>query len=108
MAPFPPQSSSDRISVSVDRDLEQIIPIFLENRRQDVQTLRASMAGQDFETIGILGHRMKGDGGGYGFDAISEIGGAIELAVRRRDCTAIEQLTTQLANFLERLTVFYR
>ena len=104
----PSPHSPDRISVAVDRGLEQIVPIFLENRRKDVQTLRASVAGQDFETIGILGHRMKGDGGGYGFAAISEIGGAIELAVSRRDCPAIEQLTTRLADFLERLTVLYR
>lgn len=107
MTPFPPPSA-DRIPVAVDRDLEEIVPIFLENRRKDVHTLRVSVAGQDFETIGILGHRMKGDGGGYGFDAISEIGGAIELAVGRRDCPAIEQLTTRLADFLERVTVLYR
>jgi HPt (histidine-containing phosphotransfer) domain-containing protein len=107
MTPASPHSPN-RISIAVDRDLEPIIPIFLENRRKDVQTLRASVAGQDFDTIGILGHRMKGDGGGYGFDAISEIGGAIEQAVSRRDSLAIEQLATRLADFLERLTVLYR
>ncbi len=107
MTPFPPHCP-DRISVAVDRDLEPIVPIFLENRRKDVQTLRASVANRDFETIATLGHRMKGDGGGYGFNAISEIGGAIELAVSRRDCPAIEEQTTRLADFLERLTVLYR
>lgn len=100
--------SADRIPVSVDRDLEDIVPIFLENRRRDIHTLRASVGSQDFETIGMLGHRMKGDGGGYGFDVISEIGGALELAVGRRDYPAIERLTTRLEDFLDRVTVLYR
>lgn len=104
----PPRDPSESIPVSVDRDLEDIVPIFLENRRKDVQTLRSSVASRDFETIGILGHRMKGDGGGYGFDMISQIGGAIELAVGRHDHPAIERLTTQLEDFLARVTVTYR
>ena len=105
---FFPTDSPGRIPVSVDRDLEDIVPIFLENRRRDVRTLRHSMGSQDFETIGMLGHRMKGDGGGYGFDLISEMGGAIELAAGRRDYPAIERLTTRLEDFLDRVTVLYR
>lgn len=104
----PPTDPSKRIPVSIDRDLEDIVPIFLANRHKDVHTLRASIADRDFETVGILGHRMKGDGGGYGFDVISQIGGAIELAVGRRDHPAIERLTTQLEDFLARVTVIYR
>jgi hypothetical protein len=104
----PPINPSQRIPVSVDRDLEDIVPIFLANRNKDVHTLRASIANQDLETVGILGHRMKGDGGGYGFDMISQIGGAIELAVGRRDHPAIERLTAQLEDFLARVTVIYR
>jgi HPt (histidine-containing phosphotransfer) domain-containing protein len=104
----PPTSSPDRITVSVDRDLQDIVPVFLANRGKDIQTLRASLLNQDFETIRILGHRMKGDGGGYGFQAISEIGGAMESAAGRHDRPAIERLTGQLEEFLARVEVVYR
>lgn len=104
----PHTASTDRITVSLDPDLQDIVPIFLANRRRDIQTLRSSLAKQDFETIRILGHRMKGDGGGYGFDAISEIGGVMELAATRRDHPAIERLIAKLEDFLARVTVVYR
>lgn len=56
-----------RVMVSIDSDLEEIVPLFLENRRRDVVTLRTAVAEDDLKTVRLLGHRMKGDGGGYGF-----------------------------------------
>jgi HPt (histidine-containing phosphotransfer) domain-containing protein len=106
--PTPDTTSPDRITVSIDRDLEDIVPIFLANRRKDVRTLRESVQRKDFETIRMLGHRMKGDGGGYGFHTVSEIGGALEFAAGRHDSPAIERLTHQLEDFLARVSVVYR
>ena len=105
-----PHSSgrSDRITLTIDPELEGIVPIFLENRHKDIQTLRGCLAAKDFDTIGVLGHRMKGDGGGYGFQEISDIGEGMELAAGRHDHPAIERLTAQLADFLSRVTLVYR
>ncbi len=99
-SPLPP--------IMISRELEDIVPIFLANRHQDLATLRAALGRAELETVRILGHRMKGDGGGYGFDVISEIGGAMELAAARRDVPAIERLVTQLEAFLAQVTVVYR
>ena len=93
--------------VRIDRDLEDIVPIFLANRQKDVQTLRRALADADFSTIQMLGHRMKGDGGGYGFPQISEIGTAMELAAERHDSPASEQHIVQLEEFLARVQVVY-
>lgn len=106
--PQPSSPSPERITVHIDPDLEEIIPIFLANRQKDVATLRTAIADKDFETIRMLGHRMKGDGGGYGFAAISEIGGVMELAAGRRDQPAIERQTAQLEDFLARVHVVFR
>ena len=104
----PHPGSTDRVTVWIDRDLEDIVPVFLANRQKDLQILRSALATHDFETIRVLGHRMKGDGGGYGFDKISEIGGVMELAAARHDHPAIEQHTAELEDFLARVTVVYR
>ena len=103
-----PDHSSNPITLTIDSDLEDIVPIFLRNRHKDVETLRTSLAARDFETIRMLGHRMKGDGGGYGFQAVSDMGGAMELAAGRHDHPAVERLTAQLADFLSRVTVVYK
>ena len=93
--------------MQIDRDFEDIVPGFLANRRRDIQTLRHALADQDFGTIHMLGHRMSGDGGGYGLDRISEIGGLMELAARRQDYAASEQHIKQLEHFLACVRIEY-
>jgi HPt (histidine-containing phosphotransfer) domain-containing protein len=100
--------ASAKVTVYIDPDLAEIIPGFLGNRRRDVQFLQTALQQNDFNTIRVLGHRMKGDGGGYGFDAISTIGEALELAAVRQDRQAIEQRTSELDDYLTRLDVVYR
>ena len=106
----PPLSSHAHtpISVEISRDLEDIVPIFLENKRKDLQTLRGAAATKDFATLQTLGHRMKGDGGGYGFEAISTIGAGLETAAKQQDLALSEQQIGALEDFLNRVTVLYR
>jgi HPt (histidine-containing phosphotransfer) domain-containing protein len=96
------------ITVSIDSGLEEIVPGFLENRRRDVQTLETALQQNNLTQIRIIGHRMKGDGGGYGFDAISMMGAALEQAAAREDRDAIRRHIAELTDFLERVTVVYR
>lgn len=103
----PPPPPTDQFTVRIDRDLEDLVPNFLANRRKDLETIRQSLAAQDLESIRMLSHRMKGDGGGYGFDRITEIGGSMELAASRGDLAAIKRYTGELEDFLGRVTVVY-
>jgi len=98
---------SAKVTVYIDPDLAEIVPGFLENRRRDVQILQTALQQNDLETIRVVGHRMKGDGGGYGFNTISVIGETLELAAVRQDRPAIERLTLELNDFLTRLDVVY-
>ncbi|CUS33474.1 Hpt domain-containing protein [Candidatus Nitrospira nitrificans] len=97
-----------QLAVEISRDLENIVPTFLENRMKDVRTLRNALSTQDFRTVQTLGHRMKGDGGGFGFDRITEIGDAMERAAKLEDGSTIEQQIAQLEHFLKRVVVIYR
>ena len=99
--------SADQIIVKIDRDLEDIVPGFLANREKDLPILQQALAQQEFKTIQTLGHRMKGDGGGYGFDRITEIGGKLELAAGALNHQAIEKHLAELEDFLTRLRIVY-
>ncbi|OQW33521.1 MAG: hypothetical protein A4E19_03785 [Nitrospira sp. SG-bin1] len=99
---------TDKLTVEISRDLEEIVPIFLSNRKKDVQTLRVALDKRDFHTIQTLGHRMKGDGGGFGFDRITEIGAAMERAAKLEDRATVEQHIAQLDDFLSKVLVVYR
>ena len=100
-------SDADAIVVQVDKDLEDLIPEFLDNRRSDVESMRSAVANDDYETVRVLGHSMKGSGGGYGFDDITEIGGALEQAAKRKDNKAIGDELGKLASYLARIEVVY-
>lgn len=99
--------AGDRIIVEADPDLADLIPGFLDNRRADVGAIRRALADGDFEKVRILGHSMKGAGGGYGFDGISEIGAALEAAGTDCDDGTAARETDALESYLERVEVIY-
>ncbi len=108
MTTGPNQNAENVITVHIDQGLEEIVPGFLENRRGDVQILKTALEQNDLAQIRIIGHRLKGDGGGYGFDTISMVGAGLEQAAAREDRNAIRRHTAELEEFLARVTVVYR
>ena len=102
-----PQNSTDKIIVEVDADLEDLIPGFLERRQQDLQDLRDALGKADFEKIGQLAHTLKGVGGGYGFDAITDISRQLQLAAESRSAAAIETQLAELVDYLQRVEVVF-
>ncbi len=101
------QNPDEKIVVKVDPDLEDIVPGFLQNRRGDVMRIKEALDHNDYETIRILGHTMKGTGGGYGFDDITDIGRSIEQAAKDKNSEEIRQSSAELASYLERVEVKY-
>ncbi len=99
--------SENRIEVSVDPELEELIPGFIKGRKKDVETIRESIETGDFETIQILGHSMKGNGAGYGFDEISAIGKRIETAAKEKNPNEIEECLLDLLTYLNNVDVVF-
>ncbi|HOV89994.1 MAG TPA: Hpt domain-containing protein [Syntrophorhabdaceae bacterium] len=97
----------DRIIVHIDPDLEDLIPGYIENRYSDIRKIKDALAKGDYETIRILGHSMKGSGGGYGFDAITDIGRSIELSAKEHDDTAIKKLLEDLEDYIKKVQIVY-
>ncbi len=96
---------SEKITVTVDKDLEDLIPGFMQRRREDVASLKASLAAGEMDKVRVTGHSMKGTGGGYGFDEMSRIGGDLEKAAAATDTEAISQLIAQLEQYLDNVVV---
>ncbi|MBU2648335.1 Hpt domain-containing protein [bacterium] len=101
------EHSTTRITVHIDPELADLIPGFLENRRKDIETVRERLAENDFETILLLGHSMKGNGAGYGFDELTEIGREMEQAARDKQPDAIRKTLADLVAYLENLDVVF-
>jgi HPt (histidine-containing phosphotransfer) domain-containing protein len=94
-------------TVVVGKDLEDLVPVFMSNRKKEVETLRAALTALDFEQLRQLGHRMKGVGNSYGFSKVSELGKSIEDGARSEDQAALDALIVDYADYLERVKIVY-
>lgn len=91
--------------VTIDPDLEDLIPGFLENRNNDIRNLKAASAKNDFETLRSIGHSLKGVGGGYGFDRITEIGAEIEASAKSGNIEKINASIVALEEYLGKIEI---
>ena len=100
-------ANAGKIIIRVDPDLEDLIPGFLANRHKDIQSVGEALAQEDYAAIAKKGHTMKGVGGGYGFDAITDIGRAIEQAAKDQNPAQIRAALETLSDYLERIEIVY-
>lgn len=94
-------------TVVVDKELEDLIPVFMKNRHKEVETLKAALAAADFEQLRQLGHRMKGVGNSYGFERVSVIGRQVEDGARSGDRAAIASRIAEYADYLAKVQVVF-
>ena len=99
---------SDEIVVYIDSDLEDLTPGFLENRQNDTVVIDRLLQSGDLAEIQRLGHSMKGSGGGYGFDEITDIGAKIEEAAKESDREEILRQNERLSQYLQNVKVVYQ
>jgi len=93
--------------VTVAKDLEDLIPVFMSNRKKEVDALRVALAAADFEQLRQLGHRMRGVGNSYGFARVSEIGKHVEDGARSGDRALLESTIAQYGDYLAKVQIVY-
>lgn len=95
-------------TVTVDADMEDIVPGYLEKRRAEVAKYQAALAAGDFEAIRMLGHKMKGTGGGYGFPVLTEIGGILEEQALAHNADGLRGKIEEFARYVNSVKLKFR
>jgi HPt (histidine-containing phosphotransfer) domain-containing protein len=93
--------------VIVAKDLEDLIPVFMSNRKKELDALRVALAAADFEQLRQLGHRMKGVGNSYGFARISDLGKHVEDGARSGDRASLAATITSYSEYLAKVQIAY-
>lgn len=93
--------------ISVDRDLEDVIPMFQANRQKDVSELKTALSNKDKDKIQFIGHSLKGVGSGYGFVEVTNIGREIEELAKINDLKAVDQLILKLEDYLNHVKITF-
>jgi hypothetical protein len=101
-------SRNPGIKVLVEEGMEDVVPGYLAKRRAEVPVYREALAGGDMAAIRMMAHRMKGTGAGYGFPALTELGGAMEKASNNGDTHEIQIRIEEFARYLDSVELEYR
>ena len=75
----------------MDAKFADLVPAFLLNCRQSAIAIQDALDRHDHATVETLGHGMRGAGGSYGFEPISELGGALERAAAAGDTDGMQR-----------------
>jgi HPt (histidine-containing phosphotransfer) domain-containing protein len=95
------------IEAVVPSDLQDLVPVFLENRKKDLHSLTVAIAAGDFELVRRIGHRMKGSGRSYGFSAITALGMQMEERGKARDRDGVIKLLAKYRHYLDNVKIKY-
>lgn len=98
----------NKIRVTIDSDLSDIIPRFLENRNKDVVSIKEALKKNDFSAIEVIGHKMKGSSGGYGIEQLSLIGARLESDSKSQNADGLQKALAELEDFLSRLEIVFQ
>ena len=101
------EQQSGKIIAHVDNDLADLIPGYLANRKKDIAAISAALEKKDLDAVRIIGHSMKGSGGGYGFETITDIGMLMEKAAKEGRDEDIRQQVKRLDDYLRQVEIVY-
>ncbi len=96
-------SRTDTILVRANPKFADLIPVFLQNCRRNVIAMQDALDRGDHETVAMLGHGMKGAGGSYGFQTITDIGAVLEQAAESADIDVSRKWVGELSRYLDRV-----
>ncbi|WP_051445201.1 ATP-binding protein [Desulfocurvus vexinensis] len=93
--------------VLADPAMRTLVEEFLAEAAADLAAMRQALARGDLDTVRVLGHGLKGSGGGYGFDTVTELGRAVETAAVHADADALADLFERLEKHLREVVIRY-
>jgi len=95
------------ICVEIDEELEDIVPGFLENRRNDIVKLLSFFEERNYDELERIGHKVSGSAGGYGFHDLGKIAKSIEINAPKNNDDELSRLITEFKGYVENLEIRY-
>jgi len=94
-------------TVPAHPEIADLIPAFMRAMKSRTDTLAQALQARDYQVVRTLGHQMHGEGGTFGFDAISAFGEELEQAALREDDQTVRRIVEDLISYLKRVQVVH-
>lgn len=96
---------SEKRVVYVESGLGDLIPLFFENRRDDIATIRKYLTAGEMDRIMHLGSTLKTIFTAYGFQEMIGLATSVENAARQGLRAEVEGLMDQLERYVTSLEI---
>jgi len=92
-----PQDRAARVA----KRLAEQAPAYLDSCRRDVVSMLSALDRADFDAVILLGHNLRGSGGGFGLQAITDFGTGIEQSAGEGDDGSARRWLKELSTYLD-------
>ena len=75
--------------------------MYINHTSKELASIMEGLETKSFDSLRTFGHNIKGSGGMYGFDEVTEIGTVIEAAAKDEDMAIIKSNLKDLSLFLK-------
>ncbi|MBT5953508.1 Hpt domain-containing protein [bacterium] len=80
--------------------IRPLLPAYFNCRKEDLKSLKEALNLLNYESISEIGHKLKGSGGTFGFQDLSDIGDKIETAGNQKNKNLAVEYIDLLSEFL--------
>lgn len=88
---------------NIPEELMDIIPAYLERRKEDMAQLNDLMSKKDFAGIMKIAHKLKGNGASFGFDHITELGDKMNQAAKSENTEEVRKIIQDFENEIQQI-----
>ena len=106
VAPEPPVDEVDGARPALSRAEQRLkdrTPAYLKNCRENVVAMNEALDRSDFAAVALLAHNLRGSGGAFGFQAITDIGAGLEQTAESADAEASRNWVFELSTCLDQI-----
>ncbi len=99
---------TEKVIVQIDKDIEEIVPMFLDNRQKDLKEIDAFLLEKNFQGIEVISHKLAGNAGSYGFTDLGLIGAKMEACCQNENLEEVKEQFELYKSYLSNLEVVYK
>lgn len=89
--------------VEVDKELEDVFPVYIRNRQEDLMNLEISLERKDFQVLKQIGHKVAGNAAGYGLKDLGAFAKVLESSAADKKLDECEKVVVQMKSYIKDL-----
>ena len=84
-----------------DDEWAEMQEMYVNHTSKELATIQENIDTVEMDSLRTFGHNIKGSGGMYGFDEVTNFGTKIEASAKANDRSKIKSLLEELSTFLK-------